>query len=163
MKSEELKERVREHSKVIKVITSEGDPQVKVDWCRDMLDDIEHDPESWEEVNQPYQMTPAQALRSQEQLMGKALDVMLKKRTDYSGSDDPFRNLRSSEFVGVEPWRGTIVRIMDKFSRIRSIMDAGGSMKVDESIEDTLLDVINYTCILAGLIYEELGIEVEDA
>ena len=153
MKTEELREIAKKHATPTK-------------WCRAMIEDIEHNPEGWQNIASPvglegsYQMSPEDALKLQETLMGKALEIMLRKRTDYSGSEDPFRNLRSSKFAGVKPWKGVIVRIMDKFSRIRSVTDAGGEMKVEESLEDTFIDIINYTCILAGLIYEENGIRV---
>ena len=103
-------------------------------------------------------MTNEEALILQKQLMAHALDIMKKKRVDYSGHDDPFANLRMSEFVRVEPWRGTMVRMMDKLSRILNITENGGNMEVEEALVDTFADIINYTCILAGLVYEELDL-----
>ena len=107
-------------------------------------------------------MTNEDAVRLQKYIMDHALKIMVAKRHDYSGTDDPFRNLRSAEFVGVEPWRGTFVRMMDKISRVRSIMEAGGSMEVQESLIDTFSDMINYICIAAGLVWEKLGLEVPE-
>ena len=66
----------------------------------------------------PRKMTNDEAIALQKQLMEHALGIMKKKRVDYSGHEDPFANLRMSEFVRVEPWRGTMVRLMDKLSRI---------------------------------------------
>ena len=107
-----------------------------------------------------YIMSQEEALALQEYIMAHALKIMTGKRRDYSGKEDPFRNLRSSIVHGVEPWRGTAVRIQDKFSRIRSIMDNDGKMEVEESLVDTFADIINYACIQAGLVWEELGLEV---
>ncbi len=103
-----------------------------------------------------------QAIRLQKFLMAHALRIVLKKRQDYSGTEDPFRNLRSAEVHGVEPWRGTLVRLQDKLSRIRSIMDAGGVMNVEEAMIDTFADIINYSCILAGLVWETLELEMPE-
>jgi hypothetical protein len=90
-------------------------------------------------------------------IIAMALKILQAKRKDYSGSNDPFRNLRAAEFVGVPAWKGTIIRNMDKFSRRRSVMEAGGEMKVkDESFLDTLADSINYTGIEGGLEIELL-------
>lgn len=108
----------------------------------------------------PKKMTNDEALELQKAIMDHALSIMVKKRADYSGYDDPFRNLRMSEFVQVPPWRGTIIRMMDKLSRINSIMENGGVMQVDEKFIDTFADIINYTCIVAGLVWEELGLEI---
>ena len=107
-------------------------------------------------------MSNEEALDLQHDLFDRALVVMKMKRMDYSGDVDPFANLRMSEFIGVEPWRGTMVRMMDKLSRIRHIMENHGEMKVtDESLDDTFMDVLNYTCILAGLCKEELDGDTE--
>lgn len=108
-------------------------------------------------------LTQEEAIALQKRLMDKALEIVLAKRHDYSGTEDPFRNLRDSVVLaGANPWQGVIIRIGDKFSRIRSIVEAGGVMNVDEALEDTFADIINYTCILAGLVWEELGLEVEE-
>ncbi len=108
-------------------------------------------------------MTQGEAVRLQDYIMAHALEIMGGKRRDYSGKEDPFRNLRSAEALGVEPWRGTFVRLMDKVSRIRSITEAGGQMEVQESLIDTFADIVNYTCIAAGLVWEVLGLEIPDA
>jgi len=47
--------------------------------------------------------------------------------------------------------------MMDKLSRIYHVMDQEGEMEVNEALYDTFIDVLNYTCILAGLCAEELN------
>ncbi len=90
-------------------------------------------------------------------LFSIALRVAGSKRHDYSGDEDPYRNLRFSAGVGVEPWRGALVRILDKVSRIVRFAELSGNMKVkDESLIDTVVDLINYACIVFGLIIESL-------
>ena len=100
-------------------------------------------------------MTNAEALRHQERMFKAALEIMTKKRHDYSGLEDPFRNLRDAEFMGVDPLKGVMVRIMDKFARVRSFIEQGELKVKDEAIRDTLVDVLNYTCILAAMIEEQ--------
>ena len=107
-------------------------------------------------------MNQDDALALQRHIIEHAMSILHGKRRDYSGTEDPFRNLRSSEVHGVEPWRGTLVRLQDKLSRVRSIMEAGGDMQVKESLLDTFADVINYTCIAAGLVWEQLGLEIPE-
>lgn len=104
-------------------------------------------------------LTQKEALELQELLYKDSLEIMLKKRKDYSGDIDPFGNLRlAAPLAGVEPWRGVLVRLGDKFSRLRNILDRDGAMYVqDEMLWDVFCDIINYTCILAGLCAEELN------
>jgi hypothetical protein len=90
-------------------------------------------------------------------LFGIALRVVGSKRYDYSGDEDPYRNLRFSIGVGVEPWRGALVRMLDKVSRIVRFAELSGDVKVkDESLIDTFVDLINYACIAFGLTIESL-------
>jgi hypothetical protein len=104
------------------------------------------------------QLTQAQAIGVQNAIIMKAYNIILAKRHDYSGADDPYGNFRKSELFAVEPWRGIMVRMTDKMSRIQSIMEAGGETLVkDESLFDTFADLVNYSCILAGVCYETLG------
>jgi hypothetical protein len=88
-------------------------------------------------------------------LFGVALRVISAKRYDYSDELDPFKNLRFSAGIGVEPWRGALVRMLDKVSRIVRFAELGGNMRVkEESLVDTVVDLINYACIAFGLIVE---------
>lgn len=108
-------------------------------------------------------LTPQEALMVQLGLFVRALDIISKKRHDYSGSRDPFANLRMAEFVGVEPWRGVLVRRMDKISRRRHILEAGQAEVSGESLLDTLVDEINYLAIEAGLLLEKPPLSSEVA
>lgn len=90
-------------------------------------------------------------------LFQKALDIMGPKRKDYSGSNQPFTNFYSSLHVGVEPWRGSMVRWLDKVQRMRQLAEKGGEGDVkDESLIDTAADALNYCAITLGLIIESL-------
>ena len=85
--------------------------------------------------------TQEEALQLQERLFAEALEIMTKKRLDYSGAQDPYGNFRLSEpMAGVESWRGILVRLGDKFSRIRYIMERGGVRHVED---ETLMDVFH--------------------
>jgi len=108
-------------------------------------------------------MSQQEALHHQMSLFGDALDIMAAKRHDYSGTVDPFKNLRDSAFVGVEPMRGVLVRIMDKLARLRSFLDEGTLKVQDEAVRDTCLDILNYTAIFAGLADEEVWLADEEA
>jgi len=77
-----------------------------------------------------------------------ALKLVLKKTNDYATIDDPYRNFRMSESVGVSVEKGILVRMCDKLSRIGNLIDNGTASVKDESVDDTLIDVINYANIL---------------
>ncbi len=83
------------------------------------------------------------------------LDLMTKKNADYANNTDAFANFKRSELVKVPVERGILVRIMDKVSRISNVLDAEPEVK-DESLEQTILDTMNYFNILLTYIrYKE--------
>lgn len=99
-------------------------------------------------------LTQEEALIVQLGLVSKAFEIVLAKRHDYSGADDPFRNLRdAASFWGVEPFKGAGIRMMDKFSRTRSIIEMG-KQNVEDKLIDDWADAHNYTDIIAGLCIE---------
>ena len=75
--------------------------------------------------------------------------VHIKKSQDYGEPTDALANIRAgADVVGIEPWRGCIIRIADKMQRIRSYCRDG--KLANESFEDALLDLASYAII--GLI-----------
>jgi hypothetical protein len=75
-----------------------------------------------------------------------------KKNADYTGlGEDPFKNFKH---VGSydESWIliGFFTRMSDKFARVASYIQKGKFEVEDEGIMDTLKDLSNYPCLLAG-------------
>ena len=92
--------------------------------------------------------TAEQALEAQKNLFDRALAIVKVKRVDYSGEDDPFGNFRESEFWDTPAWKGAAIRFMDKLSRFKRLTKNAGQGKVaDETIEDTVVDALNYLVI----------------
>lgn len=87
----------------------------------------------------------------------ECLTIAKKKNNDYAGekTTDPFKNIRGSEFVGVSPDRAILVRMMDKMSRVSNLLSQDNAVK-DESINDTLNDIINYAAILKSFIKHKI-------
>ena len=79
-----------------------------------------------------------------------------KKNAGYSGAENPdaFSNFRLAELFGVSSFKGVMVRISDKFSRIASLTRDPNNDKVGESIKDTLMDLAVYS-LIAICLYEE--------
>jgi hypothetical protein len=75
------------------------------------------------------------------------------KSADYGSETDPLANIRQgAEFVGIEPWRGCMVRIADKVQRLKTYCRTG--RLVHEGVRDTLLDCSAY-CLLAIVLFDE--------
>jgi len=81
-----------------------------------------------------------------QELTNKALEVMKAKNHDYASKGDPYRNFRTFGLLGV------LVRLSDKLARLRSFTENGVTKVADETIQDTLVDVINYAVIFEGML-----------
>lgn len=107
-------------------------------------------------------MNSDDALSQHSELFDKALELLQRKRKDYSVGDDPFRNFRGSANWGVEPWKGAAIRLNDKLVRFRNLAENGGQGLVqDESIQDTIIDILNYTVIMYQL-WQETQVKVSN-
>lgn len=76
-----------------------------------------------------------------------------KKQEDYGTEDDPFANVRSSIRFGVEPWRGALVRMGDKVTRLEQYAHRGTLS--NESFEDSLDDLAVYA-IICKILHREV-------
>ena len=75
---------------------------------------------------------------------------MQKKNADYAGKggDEPFANFTRCEAMGIcRTEAGMLVRMTDKMSRLSSFVESGTLEVKDESVEDTCLDLINYSVL----------------
>ena len=76
------------------------------------------------------------------------------KNHDYSADEDPLENFKLCEKMDIPAWKGTLVRIADKYSRIVNFARKGNLEVMDESIEDTLKDLAVYS-LLTIILYRE--------
>jgi len=94
----------------------------------------------------------------------KRMEITLRKNKDYSGTDgSAFKNFEATEFFGItSTLKGMLVRMSDKFMRMCVLIkeDRDPAVK-DESLEDTILDMMNYCCLMLGKI-ESTREEKED-
>lgn len=85
----------------------------------------------------------------------RCLNTAVKKNNDYGGSNNnPFANFENSTVAGVTVERGILVRLMDKMSRISTLLEKKAMVK-DEAITDTIEDAINYLAILKSYINQK--------
>ena len=78
-------------------------------------------------------------------------DLAERKNSDYAGND-ALENLRQFGTLGI------VVRLSDKFARIKNLVQKEPSVK-DEKLEDTLMDIINYAAL--AIIMNEENKELE--
>jgi hypothetical protein len=91
-------------------------------------------------------------LVNMQQTFDNCYTVAKAKNNDYGGTNkDPFANFRNSTIAGVTVEKGILVRLMDKMSRISTLLDKEAMVK-DESIIDTIQDAINYLAIMKAFI-----------
>lgn len=79
--------------------------------------------------------------------------IMLLKNQDYANGDT-FGNLRMASAIGIDPVLGILLRCMDKLARVRSFVESGSLVVKDESVRDSLVDIVNYAILAAGMIQE---------
>lgn len=88
-----------------------------------------------------------QLLDSCKQIFEDCFELLEKKNNDYAGMDNPYANFESSLLIGVPIEKAILVRMLDKLKRVSNLLDKEAFV-TEESIEDTLRDLINYSAIL---------------
>lgn len=102
-------------------------------------------------------MTQVEFLEKYQMLAGVAAEITKRKNADYSKTKDAFANFQLVEYLGVtDTATGIMVRMCDKVIRISNLIKTEGKVK-DESITDTLIDLANYSLILAVWINTNKG------
>lgn len=93
-------------------------------------------------------------LEYHEEVLKKLAIIVKAKNHDYNSNlDDAFANFKSVEQLNIcTTEQGFLTRMMDKFQRVSSFCKKGVLKVEDEKIEDTLLDLANYSILLAGYI-----------
>lgn len=91
-------------------------------------------------------------------LLIKMAEIHEIKNKGY-GIGNPLGNFMESERLGVPAWKGCLVRITDKYSRLCNL-----AKKIDdpeykdaikmENLEDTLIDLANYSILCIILLNE---------
>lgn len=79
----------------------------------------------------------------------EGLEIIKKKNSDYGANDDVFANFRMFGEIGFA------VRLSDKLSRMKTLIQRGSAEVKEESLEDTIIDASNY-CLLLLAYREEL-------
>lgn len=107
-----------------------------------------NEPERLANVLSDRTIVPCNRYQEFDDLIDSIKDLHHRKSANYAG-DDPMSNLRRCEGIGIPAWKGVIVRLMDKWSRIENLT-SGVPDLVGESLEDSLIDNAIYSlmCVL---------------
>jgi len=104
-------------------------------------------------------MTREELFELHKKMCASALELMKRKNADYSKTS-PFGNFMVAEAIqACTAEAGILVRMTDKISRLVSILDKGNQVK-EESVDDTIIDIINYAVLLKGVIESKKPLEV---
>ena len=77
------------------------------------------------------------------------------KNHDYATAENPYKNLEGVERIGIEAWRGIVIRLMDKFERVQQYCVNGELAIKSEGMEDTFKDIAVYST-LAMILFRKL-------
>ncbi len=85
---------------------------------------------------------------------GRMVATAEKKNADYAGaSSAPFANFSHVEGLGIATTeQGFLTRMTDKLCRVATFAKKGVLQVSDESVEDTLLDLANYSLLMAAYV-----------
>jgi len=88
------------------------------------------------------------------ELLKTMADIHSRKNGNYAKASDALSNFRLSNELGIDPFKGCLIRMSDKWSRICQL-SKGVPDLVGESLEDTLIDLANYSLISILLLREK--------
>ena len=86
-------------------------------------------------------MTHEEKMTMARQVFDTCLTVLDKKGRDYSGTEDAMSNFNDFGSMGI------LVRIGDKYNRAKNLTKAGKAFVHDESLNDTVMDMLNYSLL----------------
>lgn len=100
-------------------------------------------------------MTREELLNLHKTLTETARELMSRKNADYGANTDPFANFRMSQLLHIQPEFGILLRMQDKMARLVSFIEKGNLQVKEESWRDSIIDLVNYSVLLCGLLHEK--------
>jgi hypothetical protein len=86
------------------------------------------------------------------EIIKEMVELHDRKNRDYAG-DDYLSNFLMCERMGIPAWKGSLIRLTDKVSRLMNIAKTGEISVGDETVTDTLMDLAVYA-IVTRILYE---------
>jgi len=89
-------------------------------------------------------------------LCKQAAEISEKKGHDYSGAEDTFANIKACEVEKICSAEVAIfIRTGDKRARLKNLILKQKTPACEETVKDTIIDLINYYCILYAILLEK--------
>jgi len=99
-------------------------------------------------------------LQLHDNMTAKAKKIMEVKNSDYGANQDALHNFRLCEQLYIPMEIGILTRLCDKIARIGNLINKPNRV-LDETIQDTIIDTINYMIILNAALEERKEKEKE--
>ena len=93
-------------------------------------------------------MTHDKYLERFKTVLDEMYETTRKKNSDYASPQDAFRNFREFGAVGI------LVRMSDKYARLKTALWEKREFQVNESIKDTAIDLAVYSILLLLMLEE---------
>ena len=93
-------------------------------------------------------ITQTDFLKEMSRIFEKANTLVTAKNKDYATDSNPFKSFAISEALGYSVEESILIRMGDKLARLTTLLKKSTAPEVNnESIEDTLLDLVVYPAI----------------
>jgi len=87
------------------------------------------------------------------EIVKEMVELHDRKNRDYAGSEYLSNFLMCEQHMGIPAWKGCIIRLSDKMSRLMNIAKTDEIAVSDETVTDTLMDLAVYA-IVTRILYE---------
>jgi len=107
-------------------------------------------------LNTSHQKTDFSAfVQDTQSLFNRCVELMRNKSNDYAEGQDAFLNFKTAaQIAGISPEQTLLTLLGMKLSRLTQLVGKGKTAR-NESVEDTMLDIINYVVLLRGMMKEQ--------
>ena len=90
-----------------------------------------------------------------------AAALRARKAHDYSPGEDSLASLKACELLGIcTASQGILIRMQDKLSRLSALAEKKAGVVKEESVTDTVLDLINYSVLFLA-VRDDAGYELD--
>ncbi len=88
-------------------------------------------------------------------LFNRCVELLRAKSNDYAEGGDAFLNFKTAaQIAGISPEQTLLTLLGMKMSRLTQLISKGKTAR-NESVEDTMLDIVNYIVLLRGMMKEQ--------
>lgn len=108
--------------------------------------------------------TQEEVIETLDKTFSELKDTLVRKGRDYSGKEDTFKNFKlSADLLDIPVESVIISRMGDKLSRLASITKSEEINVSDETIVDTINDLVGYCVLLKTYIKKKEQLKVAPA